>query len=88
LFFCGLATVGLFHAKGEGVTNPLEEQSLYWAAGGRAAIEAQVWAPFFVRGHLDLVGNGTRLALALDGLEVWRAPAVALAAGVTAVARF
>jgi len=85
---CGLATVGSLQAAGEKIGLPLQQSTLYWGIGGRAALELVIIDPLFMRAHVDLVGNATRTTLAIEGAEIWRAPALAAAAGIDVVARF
>jgi hypothetical protein len=84
---CGLATVGSLEGTGEKIGLPLQQSTLYWGLGGRAALELVIIDPLFMRAHVDLVGNATRTTLAIDGAEIWRAPALAAAAGIDVVAR-
>jgi hypothetical protein len=88
LALCGLATVGSLQGAGEGIVSPLQPSTLYWGLGGRAAFEIRLLDPVFVRAHFDLVGNATRVRLEINGTEVWRAPPLAAAAGIDAVAQF
>jgi hypothetical protein len=85
---CALATVGSLSGEGTGILQPLAPSTLYWGAGGRGAVEVVLSSPLSLRGHVDLVGNGSRAILAIDGREVWRVTALSAAAGVDVVARF
>jgi hypothetical protein len=85
---CALATVGSLSGEGTGILQPLAPSTLYWGAGGRGAVEVVLSSPLSLRGHVDLVGNGSRATLAIDGREVWRVTALSAAAGVDVVARF
>jgi hypothetical protein len=84
---CGLASIGSLHAWGSGVAVPMDQTTLYWGGGGRAAFEWPVWGPMLLRAHADLVGNATRVTLTINNVDVWTAPALAAAVGVGAVAR-
>jgi hypothetical protein len=85
---CALATVGSLRGKGSGISEPDENSTFYWGAGGRGAVEVPLAAPLWLRAHADLVGNGSRVGLAIDGREVWRVSPVAAAAGIDVLAQF
>ena len=70
----GIVTIaGAFLGEGSGVS-----QSAFWAAAGvRAAFEWRLVAPLFVRFALDGVLVLSRVALRIDGSDVWSSPAVA-----------
>jgi hypothetical protein len=85
---CALATVGSLLGAGKDISQPAEQSTFYWGAGGRGAVEVVLAAPLSLRGHVDLVGNGTRPFLAIDNREVWRLSAISAAAGVDLVAQF
>jgi hypothetical protein len=87
LAFCGLVSVGSLRGSGSGVSVPLEQSTLYAAAGGRAGWEVPIIDALSLRLHAALVGNLTRVTLAIDGEDVWRAPPVAAITGLDAVAR-
>ena len=84
--FCGLASVGSLYGSGSGVAVTHEQSALYFAAGGRAAFQLPVAKMLSLRLHADLVGNVTSVTLAINGENVWRAPPLAVAAGLDAVA--
>jgi hypothetical protein len=87
LYFCGLLSVGALLGVGSGVAVPSEQSAVYWGAGGRVAIELGVMAPLLLRAHADLVGNATRTTLRIGGENVWQAPPLAVAGGVSVVVR-
>ncbi len=85
---CGIGSVGSIQGSGAGVDVPLQDSSLYGAAGARIGYEAPATWVVAPRIYGDLLATLTSTTVHLDGKSIWTTPTVSGVFGAGAVIRF
>ncbi len=88
VFGCVVGQAGAVFASGQGTSGARSLSLLWWAAGGRVGAAFPLTDRFFLRLHLDVVGDASPVRYVFNGIEQMTAPLVAGTFGVDGVVRF
>jgi hypothetical protein len=85
---CALGAVGLLYARGDDITDPRSESTVFATAGARVGADWPLSAAISLRTHLDANAELRRIHLQIGGSDGWTSPLAAFSAGAGIAARF
>ena len=85
---CAMMGMGQLAGKGEGVSAPRSDASLYANAGVRLGLEFPLLSMIALRLRIDALAPLTHTRLELNGAEVWSSPPLAVTAGAGVMFHF